>query len=72
MIPFINWFSENLISLNFKPNGLQSAGGMGGFETVQLWLESAQEKKKTPQGMRGCFSHIFATQISDMAMRAGA
>lgn len=42
----------------------------GGFEPVQLWLESAQEK--TPQGMKGCFSHIFATQITDMAMRAGA
>lgn len=44
MIPFVNWFSKNLISFNFKPNGLQCAWGMGGFETVQLWLESAQKK----------------------------
>lgn len=47
---------------------------MGGFEPVFgfVWNQLRKKKKKTPQGVRGCFSHIFATQITDMAMRAGA
>lgn len=49
-----------------------SQGSEEGFEPVQLWLESAQEKRKSTAGNERLFSHIFATQITDVAKRAAA
>lgn len=61
-ISFINrfslWLLEKLISLDFKPNGLQWSRGMGGFEPVQLWSDSPQKKtkQKNTSGIEICFS----------------